>query len=73
MCQVHKAIAVQISSLWLNGLVSKRLLEQVAEEITRTQQANAKARKSHQKRTRRLLREQGVRLGRVRRCIWPSG
>ena len=73
MCQIHKVIAAQINSLWLNGQISTQLLEKLAEEITSTQSANAKARTSHQKRTRRRLRQKGVRLGQVKRCKWPTG
>ena len=68
MCEVHKAIAVQIGSWWLNGRVSRRLLDKLVGEIETTQYNNAKARKSHQKRTRRLLRQKGIDLRRVRSC-----
>ena len=71
MPQVHKAIAAQIGSLWLNGWVSTRLLDKLAQEIDATQQNNAKARVSHQKRVRRLLRAKGVRLSQTHRCAWP--
>jgi hypothetical protein len=73
VCQIHKAIAAQINSLWLNGQVCTRLLEQLVEEISTTQRDNAKSRKSHQKRTRRRLRQKGIMLTQVRRCIWPPG
>ena len=49
-------------SWWLNGRASPALIEHIAEEIQATQQDNAKARKSHIKRTRRKLREIGIKL-----------
>jgi hypothetical protein len=70
--QIHKAIAAQINALWLNGRISTQLVEKLA-EITSTQADNAKARKSHQKRTRRRLRQRGIKLGQVKRCSWPPG
>lgn len=68
---MHKVVAEQISSLWLNGRIGQRLLEQLKEEVETTQQDNARARRSHQKRTRRLLRARGIKLSQVKRCYWP--
>ena len=72
MDQVHDAVAGLIESFWLNGRVSARLLEKLAEKIQATQKQNAKARRSHEKRTRRKLRRLGIKLTRIERCRWDT-
>ena len=57
-------------SWWLNGRASSALIEHIAQGIQATQQDNAKARKSHIKRTRRKLRETGIKLTQLKRCCW---
>jgi len=61
-------VAGLIESWWLNGRVSARLLEKLAEKIQDTQQKNAKSRRSHEKRTRRKLRQLGIKLTCTERC-----
>jgi hypothetical protein len=51
---------------------ASKLLERTAEKISYQQQQNAKARKSHTKRTRRQLRKLGIRLTTLSRCSWDS-
>jgi len=70
--QVHDAVAGLIESWWLNGRVSARLLERLAEKIQDTQRQNAKARRSHEKRTRRRLRQLGIKLTQIERCWWDT-
>ena len=69
-CQVHTALAALIPHWWLGERPSKKLLGRTAAEIERSRRRNAAARKSHAKRTRRRLREAGIRLTEVRRCTW---
>jgi len=58
------------------GLTSRRskeqVLEKAAKKITWAQRRNAAARRSHVKRTRRRLRELGIRLTEAKRCTWDS-
>ncbi len=61
-----------MQSWWLNGRASPALIEHIAEDIQGTQRDNAKARKSHIKRTRRKLREIGIKLTQLKRCCWDS-
>ncbi len=61
-----------MQSWWLNGRASAKLIEHTAKCIQTTQQDNAKARKSHIKRTRRRLREIGIKLTQLKRCCWDS-
>jgi len=70
--QVHDAVAGLIESFWLNGRVSARLLNKLAGKIQATQKQNAKARRSHEKRTRRKLRRLGIKLTRMERCRWDT-
>lgn len=72
MDQVHDAVAGLIACWWLNGRVSARLLDQLAEKIQATQKQNTKARRSHEKRTRRKLRRLGIKLTRMERCRWDT-
>ncbi|PQO37789.1 hypothetical protein DTL21_07540 [Bremerella cremea] len=59
-----------MQSWWLNGRASAALLDHVAATIQYCQQRNAQARRSHAKRTRRKLREKGVKLTEIERCRW---
>ena len=68
MPQVHRVVAAQVVAKWLSGRVSRKVLEQLADEVKYHQARNRQARKSHEKRTRRLLRERGIRLTRMARC-----
>ena len=68
MPQVHRVVAAQVVAKWLSGRVSQKLLERLADEVEYHQTRNRQARKSHEKRTRRLLRERGIRLTKMARC-----
>ena len=68
--QVHTALAALIPCWWLEQRPSAKLLERTAAELQRTQQRNAVARKSHSKRTRRRLRELGIKLTDLQHCHW---
>jgi hypothetical protein len=46
----------------------QRRLEDAAHIITLQQQRNAKARRAHQKRTRKKLRQLGIDFRKLRRC-----
>jgi predicted secreted Zn-dependent protease len=70
--QVHDAVAGLIPSWWRGTRVSARLWETLVEDIQKTQQDNAKSRRSHTKRTRRKLRELGIKLTRIKRCRWNT-
>jgi len=59
-----------VQSWWLNGRASAALLAHVAATIQYRQQRNAQARKSHAKRTRKKLREKGIKLTEIVRCRW---
>ena len=48
----------------------ERVTPELAAEIVRTQARNAAARKSHTKATRKKLREMGIKLTQLRRCVW---
>lgn len=57
---------------WLNLRPPARLLERTCAEIERAQRRAVAARKGHTKRTRRRLRELGIKLGELPRCRWGS-
>ena len=46
----------------------EEVLERLVDEVEHPQARNRQARKSHEKRTRRLLRERGIRLTKMARC-----
>jgi hypothetical protein len=69
---VHTAVAALIPFWWLSLRAPKKLLERTAAEIERAQRRNATARKSHTKRTRRRLRESGIKLTELPRCKWDT-
>ena len=71
-CQVHTCIAALIPSWWLGQRPSVKLLEKTAAKIGRTQQRNALTRKCHTKRTRKKLRQLGIRLTDIPRCKWDG-
>jgi hypothetical protein len=71
-CQVHTAIAALIPFWWLGMSPPKKLLERTSEEIQRTQQRNAQARKCHTTRTRQRLHALGIKLAKLPRCCWDS-
>lgn len=68
MPQVHRVVAAQVLAKWLSGRVSQKVLEQLVDEVEYHQARNRQARQSHEKRTRRLLRERGIRLTKMSRC-----
>ena len=71
-CPVHTAVAARIPSWWLNLGPPKELLERTAAEIERAQRRNAAARQGHTQRTRRRLRELGIKLTELPRCMWDT-
>jgi hypothetical protein len=62
VCQVHTAVAASIPFWWLGLSSPKKLLERTAGEIVRGQRRDAAAREGHTRRTRRRLREIGIKL-----------
>jgi hypothetical protein len=71
VCQLHTAMAVLIRSWWLEErAASDRLIEKTAKKIARKQTDNAKARKSHTKRTNARLQELGITVSELPRCRW---
>ena len=71
-CQVHTAVAALIPFWWLDLSPPRKLLERTSAEIERANRRDAVARKSHTKRTRRRLRESGIKLTELPRCTWDS-
>lgn len=60
-----------IRSWWDNDRrASDRLLEKTAKKISKAQRRKAQARKSHTKKTIRLLHAIGIRLTDLPRCHW---
>ena len=68
MPQVHRVVAAQVMAKWRSGRVSQKVLEQLVDEVEYHQARNRQARKSHEKRTRRMLRERGIRLTKMAEC-----
>ena len=71
-CQVRTAVSALIPFWWLGLSPPKVLLERTSAELLRTQSRNALARRCHAKRTRRRLRDAGIKLTEVARCRWGS-
>jgi hypothetical protein len=69
---VHTGIAALIPSWWLGQRVTMQLLLKTAAKIRRTQWRNALARECHAKRTRKRLRELGIKLTILPRCLWNT-
>jgi hypothetical protein len=73
VCQLHTALAALVRSWWLSSApATERLLAKAATKITWAQRRNAQARKSHAKRTRRKLRDLGIKLTELKRCRWDA-
>jgi hypothetical protein len=69
VCQVRTAAAALVQSWWKDKDPIDRALQKIHFD-----QANlAAARKSHTKRTLRRLRNIGVHLDSVERCLWDTG
>jgi len=71
-CQVQTALGALIPCWWLDQRPSAKLLVRTAEEIRQNQHKNAEARQSHIKRTRKRLRELGIKLTEITRCRWGA-
>ena len=65
-------MAALILFWWLGLYPPKKLLDRTSAEIERTQRRNAVARKCHTKRTRRRLRESGIKLTGLPHCKWNT-
>jgi hypothetical protein len=64
-------MAALVRSWWLNGeRTPSKVIEKTVKKLARTQKRNAAARKSHTQRTRRRLRELGIKLTELQRCRW---
>jgi hypothetical protein len=72
VCQIHTAVSAVIRSLWLDDQAADAIYTQAAAEIQWAQHRNAQARKSHTKTTRRRLRQLGIQLSSLKRCVWNS-
>ena len=70
--QVHDAVSALVQSWWLNARASTALLERTAEKINYHQQRNAIATRYHVKRTRKKLRQIGIRVSKIKKCVWDS-
>ena len=69
---MHTAVAALIPFWWLKLRAPRVLLERTSAEIVRAQRRAVAARVGHTKRTRRRLRELGIKLGELPRCSWGS-
>ncbi|HEY3788348.1 MAG TPA: hypothetical protein VGL71_05805, partial [Urbifossiella sp.] len=58
----------QIMAKWRLGCVTQKLLEKLAEDVKYHQKRNRQTRMSHEKTTRRRLREHGIKLTGMLRC-----
>ena len=71
ICQVRTATA-QLVPIWhRHGRCTRAIALSISRQLVRTQHRNAKARRSHRKRTLRRLHKIGVKLKDVRTCRWP--
>jgi len=61
-----------VRTSWLDRLGAETLIDQAAAEIERTQQRNARARKSHTKTTWKRLRRLGITRQALNRCEWDN-
>jgi hypothetical protein len=66
--QAHRVVAAQLAAKRLCGCVPGTTLEKLAEWVEYHQERNRQARVSHEKATRRRLKEQGIRLTGMTRC-----
>ncbi len=70
VCQVRTATRY-LASIWARGgRCSRTFAEWISRQIVRTQQRNAKSRRSHRKRTLRRLHARGLYLKDLRMCRW---
>ncbi len=72
MPQVHRVVAALIVAKWRSGCVTQKLLEHLVDQVEYHQQRNRQSRESHEKGTRRLLRERGIKLTKMQRCHSPT-
>ena len=68
LCQVRTAANAYLSTQDLPNALRQQRFEHVADNITLQQQRNAKARRSHRKKTREKLRRLGIDFRKLRRC-----
>ena len=72
MYQVHDAVSALVQSWWLKGRASAALLDRTAANIEYHQQRNAMAKKSHARKTKQKLRKIGIKVSKIKRCMWDS-
>ena len=66
------AFAAMVPRWWLRERVPAKLLESTLKRMQDLQRDEAKARRSQIKRTRRKLREIGIKLTKTHRCRWDT-
>jgi len=73
LCQIRTATRLLVP-LWIRGgRCSRKFAESISRQLVRTQHRNAKAQRSHRKRTLRRLHNIGMYLKDLRTCQWnPS-
>jgi hypothetical protein len=70
VCQVRTATA-RLVALWARGgRCSRKYAEQISAHLTLTQQRNAKAARSHRRRTIARLHTIGIKLKTITKCHW---
>jgi len=71
ICQLHTAMTELIRAVWREDEAGiSRVMEKVAQKITRKQARMAASRKSHTKKTQARLRKLGIKLTELARCTW---
>ena len=68
--QIATALNTLVTVWFVGGRCSRQRAQTISAQLTGTQQRNAKAAKSHRKRTIRQLHEIGITLKSLRRCQW---
>jgi len=72
LCQIRTATAKLVSP-WARGdHCSQRCAEQIGARLALTQQRNAKAARSHQRRSIARLHAMGIKLKTIAECHWKS-
>lgn len=65
---MHRVVSEMLSVKSVMGYLPSERMDELVKEVKRYQARNRVACRSHEKRTRRALRERGIRLSEVQQC-----
>ncbi|OYW11879.1 MAG: hypothetical protein B7Z55_18825, partial [Planctomycetales bacterium 12-60-4] len=70
--QVRQAASATVQSWWLPPKAAEKLINDTAYKLEYHQKRNRQARESHSKTRLRKLKELGIDVSEIRRCVWDT-